>query len=373
MANILIWETLSKIGGGQEMTLKVADILKQNNELHFLIPQRGELSDALDSRGISYTLIGDQSMPKGNKGIKGLLKFMWLTVVAAIKGRRQVREFKPDYLYAAGPASLVWSAICTKRNVKVVWHMHHIFESGATLKLINFFSGFNCVKRIITVSDFVAQQITNPKADSKKVTLYNPVEPLSDDVKRKDLRDEFAALDTDVKIAQIGFITPNKRQNVTLKVINELVNRGVDVSLAIIGSVREEDAEYKTELDKIIAKYNLSERVVFTGYRTDVSQIVSTFDVVVVPSVEGFSLVATQAILECVPVLCADNSGTTEIINGTNAGMIYSSYSSEDVIADTLLKTLEIDVKSAKEKHPQFLFCECSYDNYNNKITEMFS
>lgn len=373
MSKILVWETLSTIGGGQEMTLKVADILKQHHELHFLIPKTGELSHELDKRNIAYTLMGDQSMPKGNKGIKGLFKFFYLTIVAAIKGRKIVNKIKPDILYAPGPAALVWSAMCAKRNTKVIWHLHHIFQSGATLKLINFFSGANCVKRIITVSDYVGTQITNAKAQGKKITLYNPVRPLDKGVQRKNLCDEYPSLSKGLKIAQIGFITEAKDQNTSIEILNHLRSTGTDATLAIIGSVREGEQWYKDMLCDKITSYGLTDNVVFTGYRTDVMEIISIFDVVIVPSVEGFSLVAAQAILENVPVLCVDNSGCTEIIKGTNCGMIYSPDSSIAVIADTLLKTAEIDVKSAKEKHPDFLLSECSEDNYYSKIEDLFS
>ena len=189
MSKILIWETLADIGGGQEMTLKVADVLKNGHELHFLIPQEGKLSEELNKRNIKYTLMGDQSMPKGEKGVKGLLKFAYLTLVASVKGRKAVKKIKPDILYAPGPAALVWSAMCAGRKTDVIWHLHHMFQSGATLKLLNLFSGAKCVKRIISVSDCVADQIHNKKADSKKITIYNPVKQISENIKRKNFVD----------------------------------------------------------------------------------------------------------------------------------------------------------------------------------------
>ncbi len=373
MSKILVWETLSNIGGGQEMTLKIADVLKAEHDLHFLIPQEGELSDKLNMSGIPYTLMGDQSMPKGEKGIKGLLKFAYLTVVASIKGRKAVNKYKPDIIYAAGPASLVWSAICAKKSTKVVWHLHHMFMSGATLKLINLFSASKCVKRIISVSDCVAGQITNEKAKAKKQTIYNPIKLPSENSTRKDICDEFPQLNKELKLAQIGFITPTKGQHLSLEVVNNLKNRGCDVSFAIIGSVREGDGEYKAELDRKIKEYNLENNVVFTGYRTDVEEIIGSFDVVLVPSVEGFSLVAAQAIVENVPVLTIDNSGCTELVEKSSCGMVFSGESGISVIADTLLKTATIDVKAIKEKHPDFLLSECSYDNFVNKIKNVFS
>ena len=100
MSKILIWETLAKIGGGQEMTLKVVDVLKPHHDLHFLIPEEGELSLELKQRNIPYTLMGDQTMPKGEKGFKGLLRFAYLTIKASFNGRKAVKKLKPDILYA---------------------------------------------------------------------------------------------------------------------------------------------------------------------------------------------------------------------------------------------------------------------------------
>lgn len=374
MSSILIWETLANIGGGQEMTLKVADILKENHSLHFLIPEKGELSQQLDKRNIPYTLMGDQTMPKGTKGIKGLIKFLYLTVLASIKGRKEVRKINPDYLYAPGPAALVWSAMCAKRSTKVVWHLHHFFPSGATRRLLNIFSSAKCVKRIISVSDYVGEQINNPKAQSKKLTLYNPVSSLSQDVPRKNLCDEFEKLDKKLRVAQIGFITPTKGQMLSVEVMHNLKSRGYDAALAIIGSVSEGDDAFKVQLDEKIKEYGLLDNIVFTGYRTDVSEILSTFDVLFVPcAVEGFSLAAAQAITENVPVLCVDKTGCAEIVTKSNCGMVFTVESDVSVVADTLIKTAQIDVKAVKEKHPDFLLSECSVKNFSDKINESFT
>ena len=317
--------------------------------------------------------MGDQSMPKGEKGFKGLLKFAYLTVKASLKGRKAVSKIKPDILYAPGPAALVWSALCAKRNTKVVWHLHHMFLSGATLKLLNIFSSFNCVKRIISASDCVADQITNPKADAKKITIYNPVRVISDDIAKKNICDEYPILNKQLKIAQIGFITPTKGQALSIEVVQNLKDRGLDVSLAIIGSVREGDDDYKAMLEKKITQYALTDNIVFTGYRTDIDEIISGFDVLFVPStIEGFSLAAAQAIMQDVPVLSIDKTGCTEVVQKSGCGMIFSSESEITVIADTLLKTAQFDVKSIKEKHPDFLLSECSKENFKAKITNVF-
>lgn len=354
------------------MTLKVVDVLQPYHQLHFLIPEEGELSEQLKIRNIEYTLMGDQTMPKGEKGFKGLLRFAYLTIKASIMGRKVVKKLKPDILYAPGPAALAWSAMCGK-GTTVIWHLHHMFQSGATLRLLNFLSARKCVKRIISVSDCVADQIKNVKSDKKKQTIYNPVKTISDNLVRKNLCDEYPTLNKELKIVQIGFITPTKGQRLSVEVVNNLKNRGYDVSLAIIGSVREGDDEFKAELDRKIAEYGLADNIVFTGYRTDIDEIVGSFDVMFVPStIEGFSLASAQAIMEDVPVLSIDKTGCTEVVEKSSCGMVFSGESEISVIADTLLKTAALDVRKIKEKHPNFLLSECSKDNFAKKILDAF-
>lgn len=366
MSKILIWETMYDIGGGQEMTLKVTDIIQQNNDLHFLIPAEGRLSAELKKRNIPYTLMGDQSMPKGTKGIKGLIKFVWLTFSAVKKGRKAVKKIQPDILYAPGPAALVWSAMCSKK-ARVVWHLHHMFQSGATLRLLNFFSAKKCVDTIISVSDCVAGQITNQKAQKKKKTIYNPID-MPTDCERKNLCGEYPKLDRQLKIGQVGFITPTKNQLLAIEVVKNLVDRGVDASLGIVGSVREGDDDYNKMLHDKITEYGIEDKVVFTGYRFDINEIIGTFDVVFVPSLgEGFSLVAVQAMMAGVPVLSIDNTGCTEVVTKSCCGMIFSKDSSVAVIADTLIKTAEFDLDKNKQKHSDFI-SECSYDKFCKRI-----
>ncbi|MBR2715390.1 MAG: glycosyltransferase [Ruminococcus sp.] len=194
-----------------------------------------------------------------------------------------------------------------------------------------------------------------------------------EDITKKNIVDEYPILDKDLKIAQIGFITPTKGQKLSVEVMKNLKDRGVDASLAIIGSVREGDDEFKAMLDKMILYYNLSDNIVFTGYRTDIDEIISSFDVLFVPStIEGFSLASAQAIMQDVPVLSIDKTGCTEVVEKSRCGMVFSEDSSVKVVADTLIKTASLDVKKIKEKHPDFLLSECSETTFKKKTANAF-
>ena len=159
MKKILVWETLGIVSGGQKMTLMVMDLLKDDYDFHCLIPTKGALSEELEKRNITYTLLGDQSMPTGVKGKSVIFRYAWLSLKAVIKGLISVAKQKPEIIYAPGPAALPWSAVVgLLTGKKVIWHLHHIFLDGATKKLLNLCSRFGCVKSISAVSDGVCEQ-----------------------------------------------------------------------------------------------------------------------------------------------------------------------------------------------------------------------
>lgn len=177
MKKALVWETLGTVSGGQKMTLTVMDMLKDEYAFCCLIPTEGTLADELSRRGIPYVLMGDQTLPTGVKGKRVIFLYGWMSVRNILKSWKAIKKFKPDLLYAPGPAALPWSAVCGALTGKpVIWHLHHIFLDGATKKLINVCGKWRSVRKIIAVSNCVGDQIVSEKAHRKVKVLYNPVD-----------------------------------------------------------------------------------------------------------------------------------------------------------------------------------------------------
>ena len=125
---VLVWETLATVSGGQKMTLTVMDMLSDKFEFCCLIPAEGMMSEELKKRNIPYVLMGDQTLPTGVKGKQVIFRYGWMSVKNVWKSLGVIRKYKPDILYAPGPAALPWSAVCgTLAHKPVIWHLHHIF------------------------------------------------------------------------------------------------------------------------------------------------------------------------------------------------------------------------------------------------------
>lgn len=159
------------------MTLTVMDMLSDKFEFCCLIPAEGMMSEELKKRSIPYVLMGDQTLPTGVKGKQVIFRYSWMSVKNVWKSLGVIRKYKPDILYAPGPAAFPWSAVCgTLAHKPVIWHLHHIFLDGATKKLLNLCGNWKSVREIIAVSNCVGDQIVNEAAHKKVKVLYNPVD-----------------------------------------------------------------------------------------------------------------------------------------------------------------------------------------------------
>lgn len=342
---ILVWETLSTVSGGQKMTLTVMDLLHDQYDFHCLIPEKGILSEELDKRGIPYTLLGDMTMPAGVKGKKTVIHYAWMSAKCVMRSLRAIRKFKPDILYAPGPASLPWSAVCgTLMRKPVVWHLHHIFLDGPTKKLLNICSTWKAVKRIIAVSHCVGEQVTAPSALPKIEELYNPVDVTrySSGIGQRFLdsvQTQYGVpLINRILIGHIALVQRSKQQSFVLTVIRKLRDLGIDAVGLFAGEVREQD--YEKELRQLIKEHELEKAAVLLGRREDIPDMLKALSVLMIPSSEGFPLAGVEAASAGTPVVACDVAGAREYIEVSKAGMVFKENDVEAAVS-AVLSSLE--------------------------------
>lgn len=352
---ILVWETLSTVSGGQKMTLMVMDLLQDQYDFLCLIPEKGLLTDELDKKQIPYILLGDMALPTGIKGINAYLLYAWMSVKCIMRSLQAIRKHKPDILYAPGPAALPWSAVCgTLMRKPVVWHLHHMFLDGPTKKLLNLCSKWKAVKRIIAISRCVGEQVTAPSALPKIEVLYNPV-----DVTRysrgsgqkfiESVQMQYGlSLENRVVVGHIALVQRSKQQSFVLAVIRKLRELGIDAVGLFAGEVRERD--YEDELRQQIKVYGMENVAVLLGRREDIPDMLKALSVLMIPSLEGLSLVGLEAMAAGAPVVACDVAGTKELIELSKAGMVYEGNNIQSAVSAVLF-TVEHEKVFAENGH----------------------
>ena len=375
---VLVWETLATVSGGPKMTLTVMDMLSDKFEFYCLIPAEGMLSEELKKRNIPYTLMGDQTLPTGVKGKQVIFRYGWMSAKNVRKSLSVIRKYNPDILYAPGPAALPWSAICgTLSRKPVIWHLHHIFLDGATKKLLNLCGNWKSVRKIIAVSGCVGDQIANEHAHEKVRVLYNPVdvEKYANGDAMKIIAELEAKLGRKLWrakiVTQIGAITRNKRQDVLISVISNLKNLGEDIVGLIVGdTVTATDRIFRRELEQRIEDCGIQSQVLWMGFRSDIGNILAATDCVLVPSEEGLSLVAMEAMSAKRHIVTMNSSGAYELLNHAGCGTFYEGNNESSVI-EAVKRVLEIP--NAEELERGYAFCmKQTSANFKNKITYLF-
>ncbi len=107
------------------------------------------------------------------------------------------------------------------------------------------------------------------------------------------------------------------------------------------------DGPFKREIENLSAGLNLSDSVIFTGFRTDIPQLLSIFTIFVLSSyLEGLctSLLDAQAV--GIPIVATNTGGIPEIINDGVTGLLVPPRN-PGALAETVLK-LTLDRPLAK-------------------------
>ena len=194
------------------------------------------------------------------------------------------------------------------------------------------------VDYFIVVSDFLKKKIINEYKipPEKVVRIYNGIESdyfRSDSVriKRSNIKHEFN-LEKDCKIiGSIGRLAPKKGFEYLIQAIPGVLKTYPEIKVLIVG-----DGPLKAELRVLSEKLGVKDNVIFTGFRTDIKDILNAIDIFIMPSlVEGFPMVVLEAMAMGKPIIATRIDGIKEQIIDSETGLLVSPCD-----ADALAKSI---------------------------------
>lgn len=119
-------------------------------------------------------------------------------------------------------------------------------------------------------------------------------------------------------IGFVGRLSPEKAIDNLLRAVSGLVKEGLDVSALIVG-----DGELDAALKQEARGLQISDRVIFTGNRSDTPQLYSAMDVFVLPSQqEAFPMVLIEAMACGVPVVATRVGDVADIVEPGVTGLL---------------------------------------------------
>jgi glycosyltransferase involved in cell wall biosynthesis len=162
------------------------------------------------------------------------------------------------------------------------------------------------------------------------VTIYDgiDIETVFKTLKRdaKEIRNEFVLPKHYTFIGVIGNIIPWKGQHVVIQAIKLLATKYQAIVCLIVGDVSTLDADrrYFSHLKALAEENGLGERVIFTGFRNDIADVVNALDVLIHTSVEPepFGRVILEGMVFSKPIISTAHGGPVEIIEEGISGFL---------------------------------------------------
>ena len=241
---------------------------------------------------------------------------------------------------------MIASYILNFKNRIFVVHSHPVPKYKNSLFFLNLISWFQnkildlCSTKIVTVSNSV-------KTELKKLGFNTEIFFVHNGIQNKQNKVSMSKINCKQKKIIVGFIgtlSYEKGVHVLINSFQYVTKPGVE--LVLVGPIDKNFLPYLKSLAK-----KCKNKVSFLGYTDKVQNVMSKFDILVVPAIayESFSMVILEAMTKKIPVICSDYGGMKEVVIHNKTGLIVPS---NDICAlskaiNKLIKESQLDKKWA--------------------------
>lgn len=311
-------------GGVERTRLSLAKHLNRSLFEQKLIctSHRGDLITEIRDEGVEVFEIGNLKSP-----------FQWSQHK---KVQKIIETYKPDIIHGAVFEGVTMAAINGwKKNVPVI-----IIEETSDPKnrswkgnlLMKIFS--KLAHRVIGVSQGVTEEYLEGKLNvlPTKVVLINNGVALPRIVEEFELQKAKKSLginEHDFIIGSTGrmLMDSHKRFSDLIQSFAKFALGKNNVKLLLVG-----DGPEKAHYESLVKELNVKEKVIFTGYQSDVTlyyKIMNVFSLV--SSREAFGLVLAEAMLNQLPVVATKVGGMKYIVDDGKTGFLVNPYEIDEI------------------------------------------
>lgn len=137
-------------------------------------------------------------------------------------------------------------------------------------------------------------------------------------LKRELLRRELKLDEKSIIIGYVGRLSHEKNLSTLLNSFADAVKNDSSLKLALVG-----EGPLEFELRKQASDIHIEDKVVFCGFRDDISDILSSFDIFILPSfIEGTSNALLEAMACGRAIICSDISANRELVTNNKEALM---------------------------------------------------
>ena len=185
--------------------------------------------------------------------------------------------------------------------------------------------------RVITVSEGLRNQVISRlhMSPDRVHTIHSGinVDKFNRPKARESLRQNFGFEPDDFVVGYVGRLVEGKGLECLLNAAHQVLAQQPKISFLIVG-----DGPLKDTIELMSYELGIASKVIFTGYRTDIPEILAVTDVFVLPSLtEGLPLSLMEAMAAGKPVIVTDVGGVEELVFSGRTGILISPDSVSDI------------------------------------------
>ena len=144
-------------------------------------------------------------------------------------------------------------------------------------------------------------------------------------------------------VGTVGRLTPVKGHRYLIEAAAELVRQKTDILFVFLG-----DGELLNDLTEMATALGIKDNVKFLGWRPDVADVMATFDIFVLPSLnEGMGKVLVEAMAMGKPIIASNVGGIHDLITDGENGLLVSP-ADHEAIADAILSLYRDSAKTKR-------------------------
>ena len=346
---ILLAHSSNDLYGASKILLNIIELLiNEGYRVYLFLPEKGPLHENNIIKKCNVNIIKFGVFRKKYFNFLGLINRLYYIFRSTLIIRSFILKNKIDLVYT-NTSTLISPTIAAKLSaIPSIFHVHEIPISSKlyTKFLVAFFNLFST--RLISVSNSVRNYwIDNGLLKEKIKTIYNGFDFNFQTTKKLS--------DSDLVLCNISRIIPYKGHAFLIELFNELSKFKNNLILNIIGDTLPEYESYYYELKEKVARYNLTKKINFVGYQSDVKKYLekSNFFIHCPIKPDPLPTVIFEGIESMTPVIFTNVGGSYEILDSGKNGLAINHNSvkkSVENILEFFENTLEQEknVKNAK-------------------------
>lgn len=305
-----------RLGGPGRRSIDVGtELRKRGFDVHFLIPEGDEsLSKAAVNSGFRVHRL---SIPRirSPSEFDSNLRFLLTFRLTTRSIQKLLDSLAPDIVHVNTPYNFQTARAAFLTDSALVWH----FNDTLTPWPVNRLAGWTATRwadEIVLSADAVKEHFFAQEVETR--TLYPPVDldefdPETHSDAPETLREELEIGDAGPVIGTIGNVNPAKGHQYLIEAVPDVIEQFPDAQFLFVGSKLISQRRYFDGLQKTISRLDIEENVQFTGWRSDIPELLSLFDLFVLPSTtEACPIVVLESMAMYCPIVATEVGGVTE-------------------------------------------------------------